>query len=88
MEELLKINFPFIWNQECTTTFEVLKKKLVEKPILRFPDRLNKFHVHIDASTITVREILTQPKDDNMDHPNSNANHKLNKAKRNYSMIE
>ena len=38
MEEILKINNPFIWNQECTKSFKTLKNKLVKAPILRFPN--------------------------------------------------
>lgn len=88
MEELLKEDFTLIWNQECTYSFETLKKKLVEVPILKFLDWSKKFHVHIDASTIAVGEILTQPGEDNMDHPNAYASRKLNKHERNYSTIE
>jgi hypothetical protein len=50
-----------------------------------FPDWSKKFHVNIDASTIVVREMLTYPGDDQMDHPNSYASQKLNKVERNYS---
>ena len=61
MEGLLKINKPFIWNQECIKAFETVKNKLVKAPILIFLDWSKKFHVHIDASTIAVEAILTQP---------------------------
>ena len=88
MEELLKINILFIMNQECIEAFETLENKLVKVPILKFPKWLNKFHVHIDASAITLREILTQPGEDNMDHPNAYASQKLNKEERNYLMTE
>lgn len=54
MEELLKINNPFIWNQKCTEAFETMKNKLVEAPILRFSDWSKKFHVQIDALGIVV----------------------------------
>ena len=38
MEELLRASVPFIWNKECTKSFETLKKKLINAPILRFLD--------------------------------------------------
>ena len=88
MEVLLKINVPFIWNQECIEAFETLKKILVEAPILRFPNWSKKFHVHIDASTIVVSAILTQPRDENLDHPNGYGSWKLNNTGRNYLMTE
>ena len=83
MEELLKISVPFLCNPECTIAFETLKKRLIEALILRIPNWSKKFHVHIDASDISVGPILTQLGDDNMDHPNAYASRKLNKAKRN-----
>lgn len=88
MEELLKINVAFIWNKKFTEAFETLKERLVEAPILKFPDWLKKFHVHIDAPTIVVGAILRQPGDDNMDHHNDYASQKLNKDEINYSTIK
>jgi hypothetical protein len=55
---------------------------LVKAPILKFPEWLRKFHVHVDAS------VLSQPYDDTMYHPNAYAIPKLNKAKRKYPTIE
>ena len=66
----------------------MLKRKLVEAPILKFPDWLRKFHVHIDALASVVGAILAQPLDDSTDHPNVYASRKLNKAERNYSTTE
>ena len=88
MEEILKANVPFIWNQECIDDFETLKKKLIEALILRFPNRLKKFHVHINSSAIVFIAILTQLGEENMDHSNFYASHKLNKVKMNYSTID
>ena len=75
LEELLREDQEFDWIEECNISFETLKRKLVEAPILRFPNWLTKFHVHISASGLEIGSILTQPGDDG----------KLNKAKRNYS---
>lgn len=88
MEELHRANVPFILNKECIESFEILKKKLIKAPIMRFPNWSKKFRVHIDASAIAVRSIVTHPGDDHMDHPNAYASRKLNKVKRNYSATE
>ena len=66
----------------------MLKKKLVEVPILRFPNWSIKFHVHIDASGIAIGAILTQPEDDGMEYPIVYSSQKLNKEERNYSTTE
>ena len=62
----------------------LLKRKLVEAPILKFPNWSKKFHVHIDASALAVDAILTQPTDDATNHPNAYTSRKLNKVERNY----
>ena len=58
--ELLREDQEFNWTEECDTSFDTLKRKLVEAPILRFSNRSIKFHVHIDASGLVIGEILTQ----------------------------
>ena len=56
------------------------KKKLVEALILRFPNWSIKFHVHIDASGIAIRVILTKLGDDGMDYPIVYSSRKQNKS--------
>ena len=85
LEELLRDDQEFNWTEECNISFEKLKRKLVEAPILRFPNWSIKFHVHIDASGLAIGEILTQPGDDGMEYPIVYSSRKLNKAKRYYS---
>jgi hypothetical protein len=81
MDELLWKEVKFRWSQDCQESFEFLKKKLVEAPILKFPDWSRRFHVHVDASSIVVGSVLAQPYDDTIDHPNAYASQKLNKEK-------
>ena len=38
LEELLREDKDFDWTDECNVSFETLKVKLVEAPILRFPN--------------------------------------------------
>ena len=80
LEELHKGIQEFIWSQECVEYFELLKCKLVEAPILIFPNWSIRFPVHIDTSGIAVNARLTQPGEDIMDYPNAYASRKLNKA--------
>ena len=69
LEELLREYQEFEWTEECNISFETLKRKLVEAPILRFPNWSTKFLVHIDASGLAIGAILAQPGDDGMDYP-------------------
>ena len=77
---MLREDQEFNWTEECDTSFDTLKIKLVEAPILRFPNWLIKFHVHIDASGLEIGAILTQPGQDGMDYPIIYSSIKLNKA--------
>lgn len=59
MEKLLKKDVSFFWDDECQKSFELLKENMVSSPILIFPDWDKVFHVHIDASGISLGAILT-----------------------------
>ena len=82
---MLRIDVLYHWTEECQHSFEILKRKLVEAPILKFTDWSKKLHVHVDASALVIGSILTQPADDATDHPNIYTSRKLNNAERNYS---
>ena len=86
LEELIIDDQEFNWTEECNISFKKRKRKLVEAPILRFPNWSTKFHVHINASGLAIGAILTQLGDDGMDYPIVYSSRKLNKAKQNYSM--
>eukprot|EP00253_Pinus_taeda_P031910 PITA_31910 len=60
MEKLLKKDLTFYWNDDCMKSMDVLKGKLAFAPILVFPKWDVEFHVHVDASCITLGEVLTQ----------------------------
>lgn len=86
--ELLKKDVMFYWDNDCQKSLDTLKEKLVTMPILVSPDWKKEFYVHLDASYITLRAILTQPGARDINHPIAFASQKLSKAERNYSTIE
>ena len=88
LEELLREDQEFDWTEECNISFNTLKRKLVEAPILKFLNWLIKFRVHIDTSGLAIGMILTQLGDNGMEYPIVYNTRKLNKAERNYSIIE
>jgi hypothetical protein len=61
---------------------------MVKTPILVFPDWEKKFHVHVDASTITLGAIMEQPGVGELDHPIAFARRKLSKSENNYNTTE
>jgi hypothetical protein len=59
MEKLLKKDIKFQWNEECQQSLDILKEKMVTTPILVFLYWSKEFHVHVDASSITLGAVLT-----------------------------
>lgn len=57
---LLKKSVPFIWTEETKTSFELLKKSLVEAPVLKLPDFTKTFVIDTDACDSGVGAVLQQ----------------------------
>ncbi|GKG41549.1 reverse transcriptase domain-containing protein, partial [Tanacetum coccineum] len=60
---LLEKDTPFFFSSKCQSSFEVLKKKLTEAPILVSSDWDLPFEIMCDASDFAVRAVLGQRKD-------------------------
>ena len=75
----------FVWNEDCETAYELLKKVLIFEPILNAPKWDVIFHVHIDASAFAIDCILAQPEDHKMNFPILYASRELNDAEKNYT---
>jgi RNase H-like domain found in reverse transcriptase/Reverse transcriptase (RNA-dependent DNA polymerase)/Integrase zinc binding domain/Ty3 transposon capsid-like protein/gag-polyprotein putative aspartyl protease/Zinc knuckle len=58
--QLLKKDAKYEWNADCTTSFDTLKLKLTQYPILRQPNFKLQFIVYTDASNNAVGAILAQ----------------------------
>ncbi|GJV68036.1 reverse transcriptase domain-containing protein [Tanacetum coccineum] len=59
---LLEKETPFVFSTECIETFNILKKKLIESPILVAPDQDLPFEIMCDASDYAVGVILGKRK--------------------------
>jgi hypothetical protein len=88
LEKLLKNYELFRWKPECGKAFIILKEKLSIAPILIFPNWEIEFHVHVDASSISLGAIFAQPREGNMDHPIYFARRKISQDEWNYTTIE
>jgi hypothetical protein len=88
MEKLLRKDTKYQWNDECQHDLDTLKEKMVTAPILVFPDWEKTFHVHVDASVITLGAILAQPGVGDLDHPIALASRKLSDSDQNYNTTE
>ena len=61
---------------------------MVTAPILVFLDWENTFHVHVDASTISLGAIRVQPGEGELDHPIAFASKKMSESEHNYNTTE
>ncbi|GJT18471.1 reverse transcriptase domain-containing protein [Tanacetum coccineum] len=62
MTHLLEKDTPFIFSKECVESFNILKKKLTEAPILVAPDWDLPFEIMCDASDYAVGAVLGKRK--------------------------
>ena len=85
MEKLLKKDTRFQWNEGCQQGLDTLKENIRTTPILVFPYWEMTFHVHVDASTITLGSILVQQGAGELDHHIAFARRKLLELEKNYN---
>jgi hypothetical protein len=88
MENLLRKDTKFQWNDECQHGLDTLKEKMVTALILVFPDWENTFHMHVNALTIALGAILAQPGVGDLDHPVAFTSRKLSDSEQNYNTTE
>jgi hypothetical protein len=85
MEKLLRKDTKYQWNEECQHGLDTLKENMVTPLILVFSNWGKAFHVHVDASTITLGAILAHPGARDLDHPIEFASRKLSESELNYN---
>ncbi|GFV44126.1 transposon Tf2-9 polyprotein [Trichonephila clavipes] len=69
LNQLLKKDKQWYWTAECQTAFELLKNKLITKPVLQLYDPKLPLHVFCDASMKAIGAILKQPDNSGTLHP-------------------
>lgn len=84
MNALLKKNANFVWSDRCENSFTQLKKALMSKPILCFPDHGKTFYISVDASFYAVGAHISNNKPPN-DRPIEYFSKSLNAAQINYA---
>ena len=87
MTQLLEKDATFVFSNDCTTSFELLKQKLVNTPIMVVPDWTLPFEIMCYASDYAVGAVLEQRRDKHF-HPIYYASKTLNDAQENYSTTE
>jgi hypothetical protein len=83
MDTVNKRHKYFHWIEEAEKSFNLLKRKITEQPILVFPYFSKTFQVKCDASGFAIGAVLSQD-----DRPITYFSEKLNEAKVNYSTYD
>eukprot|EP00253_Pinus_taeda_P019171 PITA_19171 len=60
LDTIKKASQPFCWTEAIEKIFQLLKKKITERPILRLLDFNKLFQVRCDASGIAIGAVLSQ----------------------------
>lgn len=85
--DLTKKNSRFHWEQEQQQAFDQIKKLLVNRPLLHFPDSNRIFIIQVDASDYGIGAVLMQNVDQS-DKPVAYMSQKLNHQQRNWNTTE
>eukprot|EP00253_Pinus_taeda_P013033 PITA_13033 len=83
LETIKKASQPFRWTEAIEKKFQLLKKKITERSILRLPDFQKLFQIRCDASEIAIGAVLSQE-----DRPVAFFCEKLNESRQKYSSYD
>ncbi|XP_076660488.1 uncharacterized protein LOC143363841, partial [Halictus rubicundus] len=83
LTDLTQKDVPFHWTDKQQNSFETLKQKLCEAPVLTYPDFNRQFTLTTDASNEGIGAVLSQD-----GHPCCYISRTLNAPERNYTTTE
>ena len=88
LNNLLKKDAIFEWMKECQASFDLLKKKFSEEPVLMMPDQTKLFQIKTDASKYASGAILTQTDMNGNRHPIAFLSKTFTETERNYDVYD
>jgi len=88
LHELTRKGVTFEWTAACQASFEQLKSKLVEAPVLAYPNFEKGFTLETDASAHGLGAILSQLQEDGKHHPVAYASRALSPQEKKYGITE
>ncbi len=88
LSKLTQKGIAFIWSADCEKAFRKLINRLLNPPVLRFPDFKKRFRLSTDASNVGIGAVLFQTDEDGNEHVIAYASRGLTSAERNYNTTE
>jgi hypothetical protein len=88
LTQLTRTKEPWIWGTAQEKAWSTLKQKLMNPPVLAFPDYSRQFIVDPDASSFAIGAVLSQRDDDGREHPIRFWSRQMRGAELNYSQTE
>lgn len=88
LNDLLKKDRPFVWNEEAQLAFDELKKRFTSEPVLKMPDPTKLFQIESDASKFASGAVLTQTDKLGKRHPISFLSKTFSPAERLYQIYD
>ena len=84
LNDPLKKDKKFIWTNKCQESFDLLKKRFTEEPVLMMPDHTKPFQIQVDSFLFATGGILTQMDTNGDCHACAYLSKSLTKEQRNY----
>ena len=88
LNDLLKKDIKFEWTTEHQNSFDTLKKRFTEEPVLMMPDQSRPFQIEADASKYATGAVLTQTDSNGDRHPVAFISRTLSPTERNYEIYD
>ena len=84
----MKKDRTFEWTKECQDSFELLKQRFTEEPVLMMPDHSKPFQIESDASKYASGAVLTQLDSNGDRHPVAFISKTFSPTERNYEIYD
>src|SRR5579883_785344 len=88
LSNLTRKGIPFVWTEKCQQAFEILRDKLISKPILQYPDFSQQFVLYTDASDFALEAVFSQRNEKKEESVIGYASQKYQPAEQNYYTTE
>ncbi len=85
---LTRSNQPWVWEKSQQKSFDLLKDRMVQSPVLAHPDWSKPFYLQTDASKYGAGAVLAQKDGNDKFHPIAYSSWLFDNAQRNYSTTE